>query len=116
MGGPVFLTPQLEPFYAGTYFPATDTMGRPGFGRLCAAHSVPNQAIAVSPGELAKDFSAANPGLTTDMMGVACGGAGGRLKEVRICIDKAGTFRSCGRNEDQRRLCSTDRMLLPPVR
>ena len=30
----VFLTPDLEPFYAGTYFPPTDQMGRPGFPRL----------------------------------------------------------------------------------
>ncbi|MBT3269117.1 thioredoxin domain-containing protein [Candidatus Poribacteria bacterium] len=30
----VFLTPDLEPFYAGTYFPPTDRFGRPGFGRL----------------------------------------------------------------------------------
>ncbi|HZZ41708.1 MAG TPA: thioredoxin domain-containing protein, partial [Tepidisphaeraceae bacterium] len=27
----VFLTPDLRPFYAGTYFPPTDTQGRPGF-------------------------------------------------------------------------------------
>ena len=27
----VFLTPQLEPFYAGTYFPPEDRGGRPGF-------------------------------------------------------------------------------------
>ena len=30
----VFLTPDLEPFYAGTYFPPTDQHGRPGFPRL----------------------------------------------------------------------------------
>jgi uncharacterized protein YyaL (SSP411 family) len=30
----VFLTPQLEPFFGGTYFPPTDTYGRPGFFRL----------------------------------------------------------------------------------
>ncbi|MEX2373004.1 MAG: thioredoxin domain-containing protein, partial [Dehalococcoidia bacterium] len=30
----VFLTPDLEPFYAGTYFPPTDQYGRPGFPRL----------------------------------------------------------------------------------
>jgi ribonuclease T2 len=35
---------------------------------------------------------------------------------VRICFDKGGTFRSCGRNEDQARLCSADRMYVPPVR
>ncbi|MFQ5380352.1 MAG: thioredoxin domain-containing protein [Dehalococcoidia bacterium] len=27
----VFLTPDLEPFFAGTYFPALDSQGRPGF-------------------------------------------------------------------------------------
>ncbi len=27
----VFLTPQLEPFYGGTYFPPVDMYGRPGF-------------------------------------------------------------------------------------
>ncbi len=30
----VFLTPDREPFYAGTYFPPTDQYGRPGFPRL----------------------------------------------------------------------------------
>src|SRR5205085_2091622 len=27
----VFLTPDLRPFYGGTYFPPTDSYGRPGF-------------------------------------------------------------------------------------
>lgn len=32
----VFLTPELKPFYAGTYFPPDDGMfNRPGFGTLC---------------------------------------------------------------------------------
>lgn len=30
----VFLTPDLKPFYGGTYFPPTDKYGRPGFPRL----------------------------------------------------------------------------------
>jgi uncharacterized protein YyaL (SSP411 family) len=30
----VFLTPDLEPFFAGTYFPPRDTAGRPGFPRV----------------------------------------------------------------------------------
>ncbi len=30
----VWLTPDLEPFYAGTYFPPVDGFGRPGFPRL----------------------------------------------------------------------------------
>src|SRR3978361_1489778 len=30
----VFLTPDLEPFYGGTYFPPTDSRGMPGFPRV----------------------------------------------------------------------------------
>ena len=30
----VFLTPDLKPFYGGTYFPPEDSYGRPGFGKL----------------------------------------------------------------------------------
>lgn len=30
----VFLTPDLEPFFAGTYFPPKDLPGRPGFSRV----------------------------------------------------------------------------------
>lgn len=33
----VWLTPDLKPFYAGTYFPPTDAHGRPGFPRLIDA-------------------------------------------------------------------------------
>jgi uncharacterized protein YyaL (SSP411 family) len=32
----VFLTPRLEPFFAGTYFPPEDRWGRPGFRSLLA--------------------------------------------------------------------------------
>jgi uncharacterized protein YyaL (SSP411 family) len=33
----VFLTPDLRPFFAGTYFPAADSQGRPGFPKILAA-------------------------------------------------------------------------------
>ena len=32
----VFLTPALEPFFGGTYFPPTDSRGMPGFPRVLA--------------------------------------------------------------------------------
>ena len=32
----VFLTPDGEPFYGGTYFPPADRMGMPGFPRVLA--------------------------------------------------------------------------------
>jgi ribonuclease T2 len=70
----------------------------------------------VSPRGLIEDFMSANPGLEPDMIVVACGGAGNRLKEVRICFDKGGNFRACGRNENQARLCRAERMYVPPVR
>ncbi len=33
----VFLTPQLEPIYGGTYWPPADRMGMPGFARVLSA-------------------------------------------------------------------------------
>ena len=59
---------------------------------------------------------AANPGLKDDMFVIKCGGSGNRLEEVRVCFDRAGQFRACGKNEDQRKSCAAPRMYVPPVR
>lgn len=72
--------------------------------------------FTVAPGELMREFMSANPQIKPDMIAVQCGGPGNRLREVRICFDKAGNFRSCGHNENQGRLCSADRMYVPPIR
>jgi ribonuclease T2 len=72
--------------------------------------------LMISPSELVREFMAANPELRPDMVAVSCGGPGSRLREVRICFDKDGNYRACGRNENQRRLCSAERMYVPPVR
>ena len=72
--------------------------------------------FTVAPSDMIRDFLAANPGMKPDSIAVECGGPGNRLKEVRVCFDKQGEFRSCGRNEDQRRLCSAPSMYVPPVR
>jgi ribonuclease T2 len=72
--------------------------------------------LFVGPGELVADFLKANPELRPDMIAVQCGGSGNRLKEVRICFSRDGDFRACGPNENQRKLCSADRMYVPPVR
>jgi ribonuclease T2 len=77
---------------------------------------VTDDRLLVSPGDLVDDFLAANPDLKPDMIAVQCGGTGNRLREVRICFDRNGNFRSCGSNENQRRLCSAQRMYVPPVR
>ena len=70
----------------------------------------------VSRDELIADIISANPGMKADGIAVECGGPGPRLKEVRICFDKGGNFRSCGRNENQARMCSAARIYVPPVR
>jgi ribonuclease T2 len=72
--------------------------------------------LTVSPQELMQEFVAANPGLKPDMLAVVCGGPGNRLREVRICFGRDGQLRACGRNEDQRKLCSAGSMYVPPVR
>jgi ribonuclease T2 len=77
---------------------------------------VADDRMTVGVAELLSEFQAANPGLKPDMAVVQCGGAGNRLREFRVCFTKGGEFRPCGRNEDQRRLCSAERMYVPPVR
>ncbi len=47
----VFLTPDLKPFYAGTYFPPSDSYGRPGFGSLLRRMA---QAWRENPAEVAR--------------------------------------------------------------
>ncbi|MDX2257345.1 MAG: ribonuclease T2 [Hyphomicrobiaceae bacterium] len=90
--------------------------------KLFATIAIPERYVApaaqqtVSPDDLIDEFIAKNPQLRPDMLVVACGGAGNRLREVRICFDKSGVPATCGANENQRRLCSASRMYVPPVR
>ncbi len=76
----------------------------------------PFEAQFVSPGELAAEFAKANPGLKPGSIAIACGGAGNRLKEIHFCFGKDGQSRACGGNENPRRMCSAERMYVPPVR
>jgi ribonuclease T2 len=76
----------------------------------------PPQPFMIGPGEVVNEFVAANLGLKPENFAVACGGPGNRLKELRFCFTREGEFRACGRNEDPRRLCSAQRMFVPPVR
>ena len=52
----VFLTPDLQPFYGGTYFPPTDSRGMPGFPRvLLSVHNAwveRREEIIASAGEM----------------------------------------------------------------
>ena len=76
----------------------------------------PSANMMVDTSQVIGDFVAANPELRPEMLGVACGGTGNRLREVRICFSREGEFRPCGSNENQRRLCNSPRVFVPPVR
>jgi len=77
---------------------------------------LPNNDFMVPPEAVVRAFVEANPTLRPDMIAVACGGPGNRLREVRICFSREGTPTRCGRNEDQDRLCRAPNMHVPPVR
>ncbi len=76
----------------------------------------PPEPQMVGLDQVVDEFIAENPGLRPDMLAVSCGGAGNRLREVRICFSKAGDLQPCGSNENQRRMCSAARLFVPPVR
>ena len=76
----------------------------------------PYEVQSVSPETLISEFLSENPQLRRDMIVVSCGGSRGRLKDVRICMTPEGKPRRCGNNENQRRLCRSPKMYVPPVR
>ena len=77
----------------------------------------PFETQYVSPRQLQREFIAANPQLKPDMIAISCArGPRGRLREIRVCFGKDGKPRSCGTNENPKRLCSADEMAVPPVR
>jgi uncharacterized protein YyaL (SSP411 family) len=61
----VFLTPELVPFYGGTYFPPEDRHGMPGFPRVLAgvseAFSTRPEEIAESAREILAELGRMNP-------------------------------------------------------
>lgn len=80
-----------------------------------ARYQSPQKHVLVSPREIENDFLKANKTLTPDMISISCG-RGNRLREVRICFTKDLALRPCGMNEDQRKLCRLDKVVMPPVR
>ncbi|MET0866528.1 MAG: hypothetical protein ABWY35_00405 [Pseudorhodoplanes sp.] len=66
----------------------------------------------VTPDEVEESFLSANPGLSRDGIAVTCDSR--RLSEVRICMTKDLSFRSC--TEIDRRSCRNEKVVMPPVR
>ena len=76
-------------------------------------YQLPEQPLVVSPGEVVSDFTKANPELKPEMIAVSCDR---RLRELRVCFSRDLKPQPCGGNENARKLCSNDKMVLPPVR
>jgi ribonuclease T2 len=84
--------------------------------RIPARYLSPTQDVLTTPQQLVSDFVKTNRELTADMLSVQCGNARdqARLSELRICLNKQGSFAACGANEN--RQCRSKVLVLPRVR
>ena len=71
----------------------------------------PEAGLQLSPEEIERDFLVANPWLKPEMISVGC--RGGQLLDIRVCFGRDLSPRSCGANEDQRRLCTLAKVSVP---
>jgi ribonuclease T2 len=76
----------------------------------------PFESQILSARDVERSFLEANPQFRPDMVAIVCGGAGGMLREVRLCLTKDGVPRSCGQNETRRNLCTANQVFVPPAR
>lgn len=74
----------------------------------------PEGYLTVSPGEVEAEFLKANPDLKPEMISIACKGR--HLGDLRICFTRDLKLRACGVNERQEKLCSSEKVVMPPVR
>jgi len=84
--------------------------------RIPARYLSPTADVLTTPDQLVTDFVKTNKDLTSDMISVQCGNSRdrARLSELRICLDKSGTFAACGANEN--RSCRATTLVMPQVR
>jgi ribonuclease T2 len=71
-----------------------------------------DKPIAVKPDDVAEAFVKANAGLSRASFAVACDSK--RLSEVRVCLNRDFSFRTCA--EVARRACKRDSVSMPAVR
>jgi ribonuclease T2 len=67
--------------------------------------------LTLSPEEIESDFIAANPWLKSDSVAITC--RDGQLLDIRVCFGRDLFPRACGVNEDERKLCKLDKVLVP---
>ncbi len=82
--------------------------------RIPPRFQIPQDYQTVSPGEIESEFLKANPGLKPEMISIDCKNR--RLRELRICFSRDLQLTSCGANERQDKLCTSDKVVMPPVR
>ncbi len=70
--------------------------------------------LTVTPDEIESEFLKANPGLTPEMINIDCKDR--QLRELRICFTRDVKLKACGTNEEQATLCSSSKIVMPPVR
>ena len=68
--------------------------------------------LMVTPTEVEEAFIGANPGLKPEGISISCGSR--RLNDIKICLTRDLQFRDCEENE--RRSCRRDKLVMPPVR
>ncbi len=83
--------------------------------KIPARYLSPNKPIVTSPQGIERDFLKTNPKLSADMISIACGRRN-RLRDVRICFNRRLEPIACGVNENQRKLCRRETIVMPPVR
>ena len=74
----------------------------------------PESYLTLSPADVESEFLTANPQLRPDMISIGCKGR--NLGDLRICFGRDLELRACGVNETQEKLCSSERIVMPPVR
>lgn len=74
----------------------------------------PESYLTLSPADVEREFLSANSQLKPDMISIGCKGR--NLGDLRICFGRDLKLQSCGVNETQEKLCSSDKIVMPPVR
>lgn len=84
--------------------------------KIPARYLSPTADVITTPEQLVTDFVKTNRNLSADMLSVQCGNARdrARLSELRVCLDKRGSFAACGENES--RACRAKTLVMPRVR
>lgn len=82
--------------------------------KIPARYLSPQNYLNLTPEEIETDFLKTNPNLTPEMISIDCKDR--RLRELRICFSRDLKPVACGANEEQHKLCSAQKIAMPPVR